>query len=244
MNEMLEKVERSYEVIEEAFERFESGKAAVMFSGGKDSLVLTRLVFDVIEKHNYEQPYVVVSDPIPFPQNEEYLKEMIEEFGIKKPIWWRDLLKLEHFRVAGKIAENKVRCCHALKVLPLNDFIKDYKIEAVFVAIRWDEHKERAKERHFSPRENPEHMRVHPILHFTWKDVWEYIKFRGLKPNPLYFKGFTSLGCKPCTAPVTDGFKDIDDIIRFIETGKVAERAGRDLDKELVMERLRRLGYF
>ena len=169
---------------------------------------------------------------------------MVNEFGIKKPIWWREILKEEHFKLAGEIAKDKVKCCHALKVVPLNDFIRDYGIDAVFVAIRWDEHEEMSTEKFFSPRDNPPHMRVHPILHFRWADVWNFIKMRELKPNPLYFKGFTSLGCKPCTAPVTSGFKDVDDIIAFIRKGKVAERSGRDLDKEKVMEKLRSIGYF
>jgi hypothetical protein len=42
----------------------------------------------------------------------------------------------------------------------------------------------------------------------------------------------------------TGGFRDIDEIIDFVRKGKVKERAGRDIDKELVMERLRALGYF
>ena len=68
------KVEQSYRVIEEAFHKYEPEKMAVMFSGGKDSLVMTRLVFDVIEENGYDQPYVVLSDPVPFQENEDYLR--------------------------------------------------------------------------------------------------------------------------------------------------------------------------
>ena len=119
------------------------------------------------------------------------------------------------------------------------------KTQALFVAIRWDEHPERAKETYFSPRIDPEHIRVHPMLHFTWLDVWQYIKQFNVPFNPLYLKGYTSLGCKPCTSKVKkDGFRDIDEIIAFIKQGKAKERAGRDIDKELVMERLRKLGYY
>ena len=72
-----------------------------------------------------------------------------------------------------------------------------------------------------------------------------YIKEKNVPVNPLYFKGYTSLGCKPCTSVVKkEGFRDIDEIIEFIKSKKVPERAGRDIDKERIMESLRRLGYF
>lgn len=41
-----------------------------------------------------------------------------------------------------------------------------------------------------------------------------------------------------------EGFNSIDDIISFIKQGKTKERAGRDIDKEFIMERLRSLGYY
>ncbi|MCD6418712.1 phosphoadenosine phosphosulfate reductase family protein, partial [bacterium] len=158
-------------------------------------------------------------------------------------VFYKDLLKKEYLKKASPIGKDKQRCCYWLKVVPLKDFIRKYRIQALFVAIRRDEHPERAKEKIFSPRED--HTRIHPILHWKWLEVWEYIKKHNLPFNPLYLKGYSSLGCEPCTSVVKqDGFKNIDEIISFIKEGKVKERAGRDVDKELIMERLRKLGYF
>ncbi len=237
-----EKINLSKRVINKAFEKF--GRLAATFSGGKDSLVMTRLILDVVEEHGYEQPIFIVSDPVPFPENEEFCRRVIQEFGIKRYVFYRELLKPEYFEKAGPVGKDKQRCCYWLKVVPLNEFIRQQGIEGLFVAIRWDEHPERAKEKYFSPRSDPKHVRIHPMLHWRWIDVWEYIKARNLPVNPLYFKGYTSLGCKPCTSPVTSGFKSIDEIIEFVRSGRVPERAGRDIDKERIMEKLRRLGYF
>ena len=238
-----EKVRLSKHIIAEALDRFE--RVAAAFSGGKDSLVMTRLILDVCEEEGYEQPIFIVSDPVPIPENDEYVRRIIREWGIKRYVFYRDLIKPEHLEKAKPIAQDKARCCYWLKVVPLNEFIRDNKIEALIVAIRWDEHPERAKEKYFSPRENPPHTRVHPMLHWTWLDIWEYIKQRNLPFNPLYLKGYTSLGCAPCTRPVKpDGFKSIDEIIEWVRAKKAPERAGRDIDKERIMEKLRKMGYF
>lgn len=234
-------VEKSKEIIREGFEKF--NRLASAFSGGKDSLVLTRLVLDVVEENGYEQPIFLVSDPLPFEENENFVRRIIKEFGIKNAVFYRELIKEEYVENAMPFGKDKQKCCYWLKVKPLEDFIEKYKIDALFVAIRWDEHPERAKETYFSKRDN--HVRIHPLLHWEWIDIWEYIRSRDLPFNPLYLKGYTSLGCEPCTSIVKHGgFKDINEIIEFIKSKKAKEREGRDIDKELIMERLRALGYF
>ncbi|MCD6367549.1 MAG: sulfate adenylyltransferase subunit 2 [Candidatus Aenigmarchaeota archaeon] len=107
----------------------------------------------------------------------------------------------------------------------------------------WDQYKTKTDEK--------THMRVHPLLHWTELDVWLYIKREKLPVNPLYFarkvngvwKRYRSLGCEPCTTPIESTVKNIDEMIEEIKTSKTAERAGRSLDKEKIMQRLRALGY-
>jgi len=88
-----------------------------------------------------------------------------------------------------------------------------------------------------------EHVRVHPLLHWTEIDIWKYIKDRNLPVHPLYFKGYRSLGCYPCTRPIWEPVESIDEIIKRLETTDVPERAGRDSTKEDIMRKLRALGY-
>lgn len=95
--------------------------------------------------------------------------------------------------------------------------------------------------------EGANHVRVHPLLHWNEKEVWEYILSRKLKVNPLYCarngKRYRSLGCDPCTKPVDSDAVTVEQILNELETTKVQERSGRDKDKEEVMEKLRALGY-
>ena len=93
------------------------------------------------------------------------------------------------------------------------------------------------------------HIRVHPLLHWTELDIWEYVKRENLPINELYFakngKRYRSLGCKPNTSPITSNAADVDAIIEELKTIKSSEREGRAQDKEqaYVMQRLRALGY-
>ncbi|MCK4482994.1 phosphoadenosine phosphosulfate reductase family protein, partial [Candidatus Bathyarchaeota archaeon] len=99
------------------------------------------------------------------------------------------------------------------------------------------------------PSEDFSHMRVHPILHWTEFEVWQYMKQEKLPVNPLYFakdnKRYRSLGCMPCTVPIPSNAATIDEIVEEIRTSKTPERAGRAQDKEkaYMMQKLRALGY-
>lgn len=151
---------------------------------------------------------------------------------------------------------------------------KAYK--GVILGIRADEEGSRSKERYFSPRcfdnfwcieEQPlelsdmyntfvppgAHMRVHPLLDWTELDIWEYIAKEKIPVVDLYFdrgqgERYRSLGCYPCTKPISSSAKNLRAIVAELKTGKlarIAERSGRAQDKDDAgtLETLRRQGY-
>lgn len=97
------------------------------------------------------------------------------------------------------------------------------------------------------------HVRIHPLLDWTELNVWEYIEREKIPITDLYFdKGsgerYRSLGCGPCTKCVSSPARNVGEIITELRTGKfanIAERSGRDQDKEdgNGLETLRRQGY-
>lgn len=113
--------------------------------------------------------------------------------------------------------------------VPLNQAIESLGLRALLTGVRWDEQEARADDNYFSPRENPDHVRVQPLLHFKEADIWAYIKKYHIPYCELYDKGYRSLGCAPCTSP---------------SSGTGSERNGSTQDKEKIMTRLRELGYF
>ena len=234
----MRKVELSLEIIRYGLKM--SRNPCLVWSGGKDSTVMLYLTLKVCRKENLKIPIILACDPIPIPENREYCLRLAKMWDLDI-ILWEDILKDDDFNDINDV----ITCCRKLKVEPLKRFIRENYIDVLFVAIRHDEHPERAKEVFFSIRTNPPHVRVHPILHWTWLDVWLFIKQENIPINPLYLKGYTSLGCDPCTEPVVpNGFKSVDEIIEYVRTHRGEERKGRSIDKELVMEKLRRLGYF
>ena len=148
--------------------------------------------------------------------------------------------------------------------------------QAVILGIRADEEGSRSKERYFSPRgvenewnvENQPaeiwgyhtvdfppktHMRIHPLLDWTELDIWRYIQREKIPVSSLYFdqgnnQRYRSLGCAPCTKPISSSAKTVDEVIEELSCGKlskIAERSGRAQDTEDrgTLEKLRREGY-
>jgi len=121
--------------------------------------------------------------------------------------------------------------------VPLLEFIGEGGYDGVFIGIRWDENPARAGEVFFSRREKPLHIRVHPILQFTERDVWDYTLGNKLPINPLYYRGYRSIDDKFETKPTGDKPAWEQDL------ENTPERVGRAQDKEGIMELLRRYGY-
>lgn len=158
---------------------------------------------------------------------------------------------------------------HLLKTVALNDALQEYDIDGVLSGVRWDEQEARADETFFSPRHDPDryppHDRIHPILQFTERDVWDTfwdfavpdtvsdfpegyvpesatdlpngVEWADLPISPKYVAGYRSLGSEVSTQKQTDKPAWLQDL------DETTERGGRAQDKEDLMERLRDLGY-
>lgn len=154
----------------------------------------------------------------------------------------------------------------------LKTLLEKEKFTGIIAGIRRDEQGLRAKERVFSPRsldgawdfkdQPPEfwdqyktefpagtHLRIHPILHWTEKDIWRYHQRENIPFCELYLsrggKRYRSLGEKNITFPVASTASSIEEIIDELETTNTSERAGRAMDKETEdsFEKLRARGY-
>ncbi len=159
---------------------------------------------------------------------------------------------------------------HLLKTVALNDALEEHDIDGVISGVRWDEQEARADETFFSPRHDPEiyppHDRIHPILQFSERDVWDAfwyyvvpeevpafpddghvpqdeddlpddVDWEDIPISPKYVAGFRSLGSEISTEKTTDEPAWLQDL------EDTTERAGRAQDKEDLMKRLRDLGY-
>ena len=266
----LDKLEaQSIYIMREAFAKFEN--MAMLWSIGKDSSVLLWLARKAFFG-NVPFPCVHVDTSYKIPEMIAFRDKLAKD-------WKLDLVvgQNKEALAAGKTFPNgnatRVECCGMLKKDGLHAIMESKGYTAVFVGIRRDEEGTRAKERYFSPRDKnfewdfkdqpPElwdqfktdfepgtHLRIHPLLHWTEINIWEYIQRENIPIVPLYFadkngKRYRSLGCAPCTSPVESKASNIPEIIEELRNTKVAERSTRaqDAESEHAFEQLRAQGY-
>lgn len=215
-----EKEKESRKLLKEAIEKFGMEKVAVAWSGGKDSTTVLHLIKQEFKKVII--PVVFIDTSVKFKEIYSFRDKIAKEWNLNLII-----VKNEEALKTIKIAQNKEECCYLLKTVPLREAITSHGWQALITAVRWDEQEARKNETYFSRRETPPHTRIHPILHFRELDIWAYIRKYNIPYCELYHKGYRSLGCAPCT-----------------KIGGEAERAGRDKNKEEIMQRLRGMGYF
>lgn len=219
---LYEKIGASKQIIRQTFEMFDPRKVAVAWTGGKDSTVLLHIIRETFGK----VPFTVFFNDSKMEFDEIYkfiekinkewnfkLVTVVDEAGLAK------IKKTKNPRVKQQIAR-------LMKIRAIKKALKKYKFEAFISGIRWDEHEARSHEVYFSKRKD--HSRIHPILHFTESDVWNYIRVKGVPYVSLYDKGYRSLGEEPFTKKIDSG----------------NERSGREYGKEIVMKKLRQAGYW
>jgi sulfate adenylyltransferase subunit 2 len=255
---------KSIYIIREAYKQFRD--IALLWSIGKDSTTLVWLV----RKAFYDQipfPVMHIDTSYKFKEIYEYRDSKAKEWGLRL-----EVARNEEQIEAGMGPKSKLACCTALKTQALKDAIAERGYKALLLGIRRDEHGIRAKERVFSPRNqefkwdyknqppelwdqykskqtDEDHIRVHPLLHWTELDIWEYIQREEIPIIELYFakdgKRYRSIGCHTCCNPIPSDADTIDKIVEELKTTQTAERSGRAQDKEsaYIMQKLRSLGY-
>ena len=263
----LEQLEsQSVYIIREAYKQFRD--IGVLWSIGKDS---TTLVYLVRKAFYGRVPFPVIHIDTGFKFKEIYA---FRDEWVKN--WNLDLIvsRNEEALARGMSPKsgNRFDCCGQLKTDALKQVIDRHKFRAILLGIRRDEHGTRAKERVFSPRDSQfqwdyknqpaelwdqyknrqageEHIRVHPLLHWTEYDIWAYIQREKIQVVSLYFaregKRYRSIGCETCCDPIPSQADTIDLIVEELRTTRIAERSGRAQDKEraYMMQKLRSLGY-
>jgi phosphoadenosine phosphosulfate reductase len=95
------------------------------------------------------------------------------------------------------------QCCLDRKILPLRRAVVGY--ESWISAIRKDQTGDRAKASVVQWDEKFNLVKINPLLQWTKKDVWNFITKHDVPYNPLHDRGYPSIGCWPCTAPVGEG---------------------------------------
>ena len=181
-------------------------RPVLLFSGGKDSIVMLRLAEKAFRPAKFPFPVMHIDTGHNFPEVLAYRDRAIERLGERLIV-----ASVQESIDKGRVSEepgNPSR--NRLQTTTLLDAILEHQFDAVFGGARRDEEKARAKERVFSLRDEfgqwepkaqrPElwslyngkirkgqHMRVFPISNWTEMDVWQYIQREEIEVPSIYF---------------------------------------------------------
>jgi phosphoadenosine phosphosulfate reductase len=95
------------------------------------------------------------------------------------------------------------QCCYIRKIKPLEEALSG--AVAWVSGLRREQSPSRQNTNFVNRDERFESIKVCPLIHWTWEDVWEYIKTNELDYNELHDKNYPSIGCVPCTTAVETG---------------------------------------
>lgn len=95
------------------------------------------------------------------------------------------------------------QCCYIRKVKPLEEVLTGQT--AWMSGLRREQSPTRRNTNFVNQDDRFESIKVCPLIHWTWDDVWNYIKANDLPYNMLHDQKYPSIGCAPCTSPVFEG---------------------------------------
>jgi len=192
-------------VIREVFAQFDN--PAILFSGGKDSIVVAHLARKAFFPAKIPFPFVHIDTGHNFPETMAFRNQLIKDLGVQLVVGSVQE-SIDEGAVAEETGINASR--NALQTTTLLDTIERNNFDACMGGARRDEEKARAKERFFSHRDDfgqwdpknqrpelwnlfngkkrmGENFRVFPISNWTEMDVWQYILQENIAIPELYF---------------------------------------------------------
>mgnify|MGYP003112914859 FL=1 len=192
-------------IMREVAAQFE--KPALMFSGGKDSIVMVRLAQKAFRPAKFPFPLLHIDTGHNFPEALAFRDQLVEDIGERLIVH-----KVQDLIDRGDAVEDAgpFPSRNRAQIPTLLDAIEKYEFDALFGGARRDEEKARAKERIFSFRDDfgqwdpknqrpelwnlyngrhqmGENIRVFPISNWTEMDVWQYIMLEQIQIPDLYF---------------------------------------------------------
>jgi sulfate adenylyltransferase subunit 2 len=192
-------------ILREVWAQFEN--PVILFSGGKDSILVTHLARKAFYPSKIPFPLMHVDTGLIFPESIQFRVVLVNELGVRL-IVGSVQTAIDDGRVAEERGKNATR--NELQITTLLDALEENKVDCAIGGGRRDEEKARAKERFFSHRDDfgqwdpknqrpelwnilngrhfsGEHFWAFPISNWTEMDVWNYIMRENISIPSLYF---------------------------------------------------------
>jgi sulfate adenylyltransferase subunit 2 len=180
-------------------------RPVLLFSGGKDSVVMLHLAAKAFRPAAIPFPVLHVDTGHNFPEVIAYRDEAVDHYGVELLV-----SSVQDHIDSGRLRERPDGTRNPLQTVPLLEAIERHRFDSVFGGGRRDEEKARAKERVFSLRDEfgqwdprrqrpelwdlyngrhraGEHVRVFPLSNWTEVDIWQYVAREGIELPSIYY---------------------------------------------------------
>lgn len=181
------------------------GKVGLATSLGAEDQILTEMIAAIDSKTKI---FTLDTGRV-FPETYKVLDDTNKKYDLNIEVYFPNSTKVEEMVNSNGInlfydsIENRKLCCGIRKIEPLKRALNE--IDVWVTGLR----KDQSVTRFFTPLvewdEANQVIKVNPLLAWSEKDVWKYIKEKEVPYNELHDNGFPSIGCQPCTRAIGKG---------------------------------------
>jgi phosphoadenosine phosphosulfate reductase len=206
VNEALEK-KTALERIEFAAENLPSNYS-IASSFGAQSAVSLHMITQVMPKI----PVILIDTGYLFPETYQFVDQLAEALDLDVHVYQSTMSPAWQEARYGKLWEKDTRALNEYnqrnKVEPMDRALNELEVGTWFAGLR----REQSKSRHELPivQTFKDRVKVHPIIDWSNRDIHQYLQKHHLPYNPLWEKGYVSIGDKHSTKPLTLGLSEED----------------------------------
>ena len=192
------------EVLAHFLKQYEN-RLALSSSLGLEDQVLT----DMIVKIDHAARIFTLDTGRLFPETYQLIDNTNLKYTIKIEIFFpghkqvEKMVNHEGMNLFYESIEKRKKCCHVRKLQPLSRAF--LTLDAWICGLRNEQSITRQDVKMIQWDEMNNLLKINPLIHWTEKQLWDYIKENHVPYNKLHDKGFPSIGCEPCTRAVEVG---------------------------------------
>uniref|UniRef100_UPI00404B2EFD phosphoadenylyl-sulfate reductase n=1 Tax=Fulvivirga sp. TaxID=1931237 RepID=UPI00404B2EFD len=186
----------NFESIQLAIEKYKTDDKRMFTTSSFQTHSLVML--HIISRIDASIPVYFINTGYLFPETVAFRDTVAEEFGLKVVDLKPPTTKIMQRDAAGKLlfASDPDYCCYLNKTQPMETVLASHDVW--INGIRADQSAVR-KAMNVEEKAPFDSIRFHPMLDWTNREIYQYIKEHKLPKHPLEAKGYTSIGCEPCT---------------------------------------------
>ncbi|KMY50211.1 phosphoadenylyl-sulfate reductase [Peribacillus loiseleuriae] len=186
-------------VLEWAYSSYSEEQIVYASSFGAEAVVL----IDLIQQCQPNAHIVFLDTGLHFPETYEVIEKIKTRFSnlrieLKEPSLLLDEQAAQFGTALWKRDPNE--CCRIRKVMPLQKVLSTK--QAWISGLRREQSPTRVNTEFINKDEKFKNVKICPLIHWSWSEIWEHIRKRDLPYNKLHDQKYPSVGCIPCTQPV------------------------------------------